>query len=118
MNLQLHASRRNNSAFTIVEIVVVVGLVAMVLALAVPNLFKSRDEAQVKACIASLKAIDTAKQQWAVDKRKGHASIPTDEDLFGAGLYISVKPSCPSGGTYSLNAVNMRPACSISGHAP
>jgi prepilin-type N-terminal cleavage/methylation domain-containing protein len=112
-----YRTRTTISGFTLTEIMIVIGLIAVVLALGAPNIFKSRDVAQVSACIANLKTIDGAKQQWAVDKKKAGSDEPDDTDLFGTGLYVKVKPACPSGGSYSLNEVSMKPACTISGHA-
>jgi len=33
-----------------------------------------------------------------------------------AGVYMKSTPSCPAGGTYTLNAVGTNPTCSVSGH--
>ena len=95
---------------------VVVGLIAVVLTLALPNLFKSRDTAQVTSCIANLKAIDSAKQQWAVNEKQDGTAEPVGTDLFGSDKFIKMKPLCPAGGTYSLNPVSIKPTCTISGH--
>jgi hypothetical protein len=67
------------------------------------------------ACINSLREIDAAKQQWALEKNKPANAIPTTQDLlpyFKDGIF----PACPSGGTYVLNAVGELPSCSVPGH--
>ena len=66
-------------------------------------------------CINNLRQIDAAKQQWAVDNNKPVTAVPTRQDLrsyFNGGIF----PVCPSGGTYTIGAVNAPPACSIPGH--
>ncbi len=66
-------------------------------------------------CINNLRQIDAAKQQWALEKNKPLTAIPTPQDLapyFKDGIF----PVCPSGGTYTLNAVGELPACSVPGH--
>jgi hypothetical protein len=68
------------------------------------------------ACIANLKLIDAAKLQWALEFNKTEDAIPTKQDLlpyFKDGVF----PACPSGGTYTINAVALAPTCSIPGHA-
>ena len=68
------------------------------------------------ACIANLKLIDAAKLQWALLNNKTEDAIPTKQDLlqyFKDGVF----PVCPSGGTYTINAVGEAPTCSIPGHA-
>jgi len=68
------------------------------------------------ACIANLKQIDAAKLQWALENNKAEDAIPTPQDLlpyFKDGVF----PVCPSGGTYTINAVALAPTCSIPGHA-
>lgn len=68
-----------------------------------------------KTCINNLRLIDDAKQQWATDLGKPANAVPTVKDLLpyfkDAGF-----PSCPDGGTYSLNAVDEVPTCSVEGH--
>ena len=67
-------------------------------------------------CLNNLRQIDAAKQQWATDKGKTDADVPTAQDLqpyLKDGLF----PACPDGGAYSINAVNQLPGCSTPGHA-
>ena len=69
-----------------------------------------------KTCLSNLRFIDDAKQQWALDTGKPPRTVPKAKDL---QIYFKdgVLPECPGGGTYSLNALNEVPTCSISGHA-
>ena len=69
-----------------------------------------------KTCLSNLRFIDDAKQQWALDTGKPPRTVPKAKDL---QIYFKdgVLPECPGGGTYSLNALNEVPTCSIPGHA-
>jgi len=69
-----------------------------------------------KTCISNLRLIDDAKQQWATDLAKPLTAVPTAKDLLP---YFKDKgfPECPEGGTYSINAVDEVPTCSIPEHA-
>ncbi len=76
---------------------------------------QATEAANAAACIANLRLIDSAKQQWALDKNKDPNSVPTAQDLlpyFKDGSF----PVCPDGGTYSLNSMAEAPACNITGH--
>jgi hypothetical protein len=69
-----------------------------------------------KTCISNLRLIDDAKQQWAADNNKPANSLPTVKDLLPYFKQTGF-PACPDGGTYSLNAVDEVPTCSVPGHA-
>jgi len=68
-------------------------------------------------CINNLRIIDGAKQQWALENNKTGNDVPQPQDIL---RYIpnsnGIFPQCPSGGRYTLNAVNKAPTCSIPGH--
>ena len=69
-----------------------------------------------QACRANLHAIEGAKRAWALEHGQINSTIPTDADLFGSTSYIREKPKCPSGGSYTIRAVEDHPLCSIPGH--
>ena len=56
--------------FTIVELMIVVAVIGLLLALAIPNFVKSRDTAQLAVIYNNLRAIETAKDQWALENKK------------------------------------------------
>jgi TolA-binding protein len=71
---------------------------------------------QALACIDSLWLLNAAKQQWALENKKTPNTVPTAQDL-APYFKDGVVPTCPAGGTYTLNAVSTAPTCSIPGHA-
>jgi len=73
------------------------------------------EAAQRNACINNLRQIDAAKQQWALENNKNDVAVPTAVDL-APYLKGGVFPVCPSGGTYTINAVGLPPTCSVPGH--
>ena len=107
--------RGGRKGFTLVEIMIVVLIIGILLAIAVPNFIKARETSRAKSCIANLKQIDAAKEQWAMDNKKGTTDTPAMTDLVGTGTttYIKNTPVCQSGGTYTVNAVGTSPVCSI-----
>ena len=77
--MQIRTSRR--SAFTLVEIMIVVAIIGLLAAIAIPNFIKAREASQKNACIANLKQIDGAKNTWALEQKKVNADVPVDSDL-------------------------------------
>ena len=104
------------SAFTLVEIMIVVAIIGLLAAIAVPSLVKASETAKRTACIANLKALEGAKATWALEQRRGSTDTPTDADLCGPGMYLAAKPGCPANGSYSLNQVDTKPTCSVASH--
>jgi hypothetical protein len=91
----------------------VIGLLA---AIAIPNFVKARGSAQKNACIGNLTQIQTAKNQWALENKKTTSETPDAMELYGPQKYIRREPTCPAGGTYSINSVEETPTCTVRGH--
>ncbi len=102
--------------FTLVEIMIVVAIIGLLAAVAIPNLMKARETAQINACIANLQNIEGAVQLWAVEKRKPSNS-PVSLDEIAPYLKNNRIPDCPAGGTYSVESLKVPPTCSIEGHS-
>ena len=98
------------------EIMIVVVIIGLLAAIALPNLIKARTQSQTNACIENLAKIDGAKHAWAVETKQATSSTPVPDDLYGPSLYIRDTPVCPGGGVYELNALSTKPTCNISGH--
>lgn len=95
--------------------IVMIFVIGLLAAIAVPNFVKARQHAQHYACQYNLKAIQGAKETWATENTKAKEAVPIDVDLFGPSKYVSQKPVCPAGGIYTLNAVQENPTCSKHG---
>ena len=104
--------------FTLVEIMVVVGIISLLAAIAIPTLLRAGAKSQATACINNMRQIDTAVQQFSVEKGR-HVGDPVvyPDDLTP---YIKLNaqgviPPCPAHGIYTLNTVGNYPSafCSL-----
>jgi len=106
---------RRQNGFTLVEMMIVVLIIAMLLAIAIPNFLRARELSRSRACQGNLRILATAKEQWAMDNKKSGDDEPTAEAL--ANVYIKgtegTLPSCPSKGIYTIGNMRTLPTCSI-----
>ncbi len=111
------------NGFTLVEIMIVVAIIGLLAAVAIPNLTKARNEAQAKACVSNLRTIEAAKELWALEKGQSGAVVASAEDLkpyIGRGSGGTL-PICPVDSSrtfatsYSINPLNVPPTCIASG---
>lgn len=105
----------SSQSYATVALLPAIAVPAALAAIAIPNFEKARATSQENACLNNLRQIDAAKNEWALEKGKTAGATPTWDDL-QPYLSKSVPLVCPSGGTYSINAVGEKPTCSIPGH--
>lgn len=101
-------------AFTLIEIMIVMLVIGILLAIAVPAFVKARDNSTTKACISNLREFEEAKEQWAMETSQSPTATPTQANLYPA--YLHNWPTCPLSGSYSLGNLSTRPTCSVAAH--
>ena len=99
------------SGFTLVEIMIVVAIIGMLIAVAVPNFSKMRKDAQKTACNAQLKQIDGSKEMWATQEKRADGDTPSESQM--AIYFTDGMPTCPGGGSYSIAPGGTAATCSV-----
>jgi prepilin-type N-terminal cleavage/methylation domain-containing protein len=111
--MKINSSKK--AGFTLVEIMIVVAIIGLLAAIAIPNFVRAREQSQKNACINNLRQIDGAKQQWALENNKTTSASPTSANLksyLGRGSGGGTFPTCPTGGTaYTIGAISTAPTC-------
>ena len=72
--------RNNKAAFTLVEIMIVVAIIGLLAALAIPGFVKARKQSQARRIVNDARQMDAAIDQWALEKgKKDGDAITTSE---------------------------------------
>jgi len=117
----MQKNKTRKAAFTLVEIMIVVAIIGLLAAIAIPNFVKARTTSQQNACINNLRLIDSSKQQWALEQRQQNSNTPVGTDLqpyLGHGAAGEL-PTCPVSpvntfaASYVVNNVGVKPTCNI-----
>lgn len=106
---------RRRDGFTLIEIMIVVLIIGVLLAIAMPGFAKARDITRTRACIKNLRLIEQAKVQAAMDRNIGEGQAVGFDILVPD--YLKSQPVCAAGGTYDCKTLGADATCTVTGHS-
>jgi prepilin-type N-terminal cleavage/methylation domain-containing protein len=109
----MNSRRSRESGFTLVEILVVAGIIGLAAVIAVPSFVRANVVSQKNACINNLYQIRCAVHQWAMETRTPSGSPVHFTDI---RVYLRNSVTCPAGGTsfadsYTITDTTTQPVC-------
>src|ERR1041385_289155 len=100
MNKYMRILRRDpkRRAFTLIELLIVILVLAILMAVALPLYLAAVSDSQVKTCRANMQTISNAEAAWKTSDPT-HTYTTT---LTNLNANLGATPVCPSGGAYSV----------------
>ncbi|MBI5705566.1 MAG: prepilin-type N-terminal cleavage/methylation domain-containing protein [Armatimonadetes bacterium] len=99
-------------AFTLIEMMIVILVIGILLSIAVPQWLHARENSRSTSCVSNLKRITDAKELFAHESNMNTGDNCDMSDLWPDYLQGSNAPSCPAGGTYTIEVIGNDPTCS------
>lgn len=114
-NDTMPSQSKNLRGFTLIEIMIVVLIIGILLAIAVPNFINARESARKRSCTGNLRRIEWAKDAYLMQEKLPATTTPTPADLYGDGKFILSTPVCPGSGSYTIGDGFTSPTCDYLG---
>ena len=108
---------RGDGGFTLVEIMIVVAIIGIIIAIAIPGFMRAREVSRATSCQENLIKIEGAVDNYALDYDLTDGATLSGgwNVIVGRTLYLKKTPRCRGGGTYLYwDTVGAAPTCTYS----
>lgn len=105
--------KKMKQGFTLVEIMIVVAIIGLLAAIAIPSFMKARTQSQANACINNLRQIEAAKEQWALAQKKKQGDTAVTDEVMAYIKNPTAVTNCPGGGTVAFGVIGTNCTCNV-----
>lgn len=95
-------NKKMQKGFTLVEIMIVVAIIAILAAIAIPNFIAYRNESQGNACVSNMSSIKTAAESYLTKHPDATSFTATELAPDNGTGFLKKMPTCPKGGAYTV----------------
>lgn len=107
----------SRAAFSLLEIMIVVAIIGLLSAIAVPGFARSRDSARLNAIYNNLRLLEAAKEQWALEKDQANGAVVSNLSVLSS-YFQGGRINNVMGETYVPNAVGTDAEADLPAGAP
>lgn len=102
--------------FTLIELMIVIAIIGILAAIAIPNFTKARIKAKAKACVSNMRTIESALEMYMMENASTTRPAISDLASYMQGTKIPKCPTTQSSGSYTIggsDATGYYIACEI-----
>ena len=105
--------KKMQQGFTLVEIMIVVAIIGLLAAIAIPSFMKARTQSQQNACVNNLRQVEAGKEQWALATKQAQGVAADTTAVMAYIKNPTAATNCPAGGTVTFGVVGTNSTCTL-----
>lgn len=94
---------KNQKGFTLIEMLIVMLIITVLIAIAIPNVSKQTANVDEKGCLAFVQMVQGQVESYKMDEKE----VPTIDQLVSEGYLKEGETTCPNGDVVSISATGV-----------